>query len=50
MKNANGLDEWDKLSVERKKAYNEYSAIKAEVKKLEANFPQRKPKSRDWER
>lgn len=42
--------EWDKLMSERRKAYNEYSALKAEVKKLEVNLPNRKSRSRDWER
>lgn len=42
--------EWEKLMSERRKAYNEYSAIKSEVKKLEASLPQRKSMSRDWSR
>ncbi len=49
-KSTRNPDEWEKLMSERKKAYNEYSAIKAEVKKLEANSPQRKPRMRNMER
>jgi len=50
MKTANGVEEYDKIIVERRKAYNEYSALKSEVKKAEANLPNRKTRSRDWER
>ena len=50
LKSANGVDEFDKIIVERRKAYNEYSALKSEVKKAEANLPNRKPRSRDWSR
>ncbi|MDD2362379.1 MAG: MobA/MobL family protein, partial [Oscillospiraceae bacterium] len=50
LKNANGLEEFDKIMVERRKTYNEYSALKAEVKRAESSLPQRKPRSRDMER
>jgi ATP-dependent exoDNAse (exonuclease V) alpha subunit len=50
LKNASGVDEWDKLIVDRRKAYQEYSAIKMEVKRAEASLPQRKPRSREMER
>jgi len=49
MKSANGIDEFDKIMVERRKAYNENSALKSEVKKAEASLPQRKPRSWDLE-
>ena len=50
LKQTPNLEEWDKLIVERRKAYNEYSTIKAEVKKAEKSLPQKKPRSRDWTR
>ncbi len=43
-------EEWDKLLGERRNAYNEYSALKAEVKKAEASLPNKKLWSRDLER
>ena len=47
LKSANGVVEFDEILVERRKAYNEYSALKAEVKKAEASLPNRKPRSYD---
>lgn len=42
--------EWDRLMDERWKAYNEYSALNSEVKKAEANLPNRKSRLQDWSR
>jgi len=50
LKSANGATEYDRILPERHKAYAEFSALKAEVKKAEKNLPQKKPRSRDWER
>jgi hypothetical protein len=50
LKNSKGLQEFDKILVKRRKTYNEYSALKSELKKAEARFPNKKPRSRDWER
>lgn len=50
LKNANGLQEFNKILVKRRKAYNEYSALKSEVKKAEASLPNRKLRSWDWSR
>ena len=50
LKSANGVVEFDEILVERRKAYNEYSALKSEVKKMEASLPNRKPRSTDWSR
>lgn len=50
LKSANGVEEFDKIIVERRKVYNEYSALKAEVKKVEVSLPQRKSWSWDWNR
>jgi len=50
LKNANGGKEFDEILVERRAAYNEYSALKSEVKKAEASLPQRKRRSKDWEK
>lgn len=50
LKNANGATEYDKILPERHKAYSEYSALRAEVKKAERNLPQKKSRSRDLER
>lgn len=50
LKNANGLQEYDKILIERRKAYNEYSTLRSELKKAEASLPNKKSRSRDWER
>lgn len=50
LKNANGVEEFDKILIERTRAFNEYAALKAEVKKSEASLPQRKLRSRDMGR
>lgn len=50
LKNANGVEKFDNIIVEKRKAYNEYSALKAEVKKAETSSSKKKPRSRDWER
>ena len=50
LKNTNGLEEFDKILVERRQAYNEYSALKTEVKNAEASLPNRKPRSKNMER
>ena len=42
--------EWDKLMSERRKAYTEYSALKAEVKKAEASLLGRKARTKERER
>ena len=44
---ANGVEEYDKILPERWKAYNEYSALRAEVKKAEKHLPGRRARERE---
>lgn len=50
LKSATGVEEYNRILPDRHKAYAEYSALKADVKKAEKNSPQRKLRSRDMER
>lgn len=38
LKRANGLEGFDKIQVERRKAFNKYSSLKSEVKKVGSTF------------
>lgn len=50
LKRTRDPEEWDKLIIERRKAYNEYLALKSEVKKAEVDHHKGKLRSRDMER
>ena len=49
-RNACAYPSEDRKAFCRRKAYNDYSALKSELKKVEASLPNKKLRSRDWDR